>query len=70
VIQARKLRSAGHRAHGAGEKCRKDFAGNPEGGKPPGRPRHKWENKSKMDCKEIGWETVYLMNLAESRDMW
>jgi len=54
----------------AGEKCRKDFVGNPEGQKPPGRPRHKWENESKMYRKEIGWETVDLINLAEGREMW
>jgi len=56
--------------YGVGEKCRKVFVGNPEGGKPVGRPRHKWENKSKMDCKEIRWETVDLINLAEGRNMW
>jgi len=42
--------------HEAGDKCGKDFIGNREGGQPPGRPRHKWENKSEMNCKEIGWE--------------
>jgi len=54
----------------AEEKSRKDFVGNPEGRKPPGGPRHKWENKSEMNWKEIGWETVDLINLAEGREMW
>jgi hypothetical protein len=31
------------------------FMGRPEGKKPLGKPRHKWENKSKMDLQEVGW---------------
>ena len=68
--QSKELRCGAKGTYGAGEKCRKDFVRNPEGGKPPGRPRHKWENKGKMDCKEVGWETVDLINLAKGRDMW
>jgi hypothetical protein len=48
----------------------KDFVRNPVGKKPPRRSKHKLENNNKMDCKEIRWETVDLLNLAEGRDMW
>jgi hypothetical protein len=27
----------------------------PEGKRPLGRPRHKWEDNIKMDLREIGW---------------
>jgi hypothetical protein len=32
------------------------LAGRPEGKRPPGRPRRKWEDNIKMDFEEVGWE--------------
>ena len=29
--------------------------GKPEGKRPPGRPRHRWEDNVKMDLEEGGW---------------
>jgi hypothetical protein len=31
------------------------LVGKPKGKRPPGRPRHRWENNMKMDLREIGW---------------
>jgi len=31
------------------------LVGKPEGKRPPGRPRHRWEDNIKMDLKEVGW---------------
>jgi hypothetical protein len=31
--------------------------GKPEGEKPHGRPRHRWESNMKMDLKEVGCKT-------------
>jgi hypothetical protein len=28
---------------------------NPEGRRPLGRPRHRWEDNIKMDLREVGW---------------
>jgi len=30
--------------------------GKPEGRRPIGRPRHRWEDNIKMDLQESGWE--------------
>jgi hypothetical protein len=38
--------------------------------RPPGRPRRRWENSMTMDLKEIGWEGVDWMHLAQERDQW
>jgi hypothetical protein len=31
------------------------LAGKPEGKRPLGSPRHRWEDNIKMDLREIGW---------------
>jgi hypothetical protein len=31
------------------------LVGNPEGKRPLGRPRRRWEDGIKMDLREIGW---------------
>jgi hypothetical protein len=36
--------------------------------RPLGRPRGRWEIDIKMDLKEIGWEVVDWMHLAQNRD--
>jgi hypothetical protein len=44
--------------------------GSPEGKRPPGRPRRRWEDNIEMDLREIGWEVVDWMLLAQNRDHW
>jgi hypothetical protein len=41
--------------HGRGERNVKVFVGKPEGKRPLGRPRHRWEDGIRMDLREIGW---------------
>ena len=42
--------------------------GKPEGKRLLGRPRHKWEDISEMDCREIGWGDMDWICLSEDRD--
>jgi hypothetical protein len=35
-----------------------------------GRPRRRWEDNVTMDLREIGWEVVDWINLAQDRDQW
>jgi hypothetical protein len=44
--------------------------GKPEGKRPLGRPRRRWEDGIKMDLKEIGWGGVEWIHLAKDRDRW
>jgi hypothetical protein len=39
------------------------LVGNPEGERPPGRPRHRWVNNIKMDFREIGWDGLVWIGL-------
>jgi hypothetical protein len=43
------------------------LVGKPEGGRPLGRPRHRWEDNIKMDLREVGWGGMDWINLAQDR---
>jgi hypothetical protein len=40
---------------GEGRNVYRVLVGKSEGKRPPGRPRHRWEDEIKMDLREIGW---------------
>jgi hypothetical protein len=44
--------------------------GKPEGWRPLGRSRRRWEDNIKMDLREVGWWGKDWMNLAKDRDRW
>ena len=44
--------------------------GKPEGKKPLGRPRRRWEDNIKMDLQEVGSEGMDWIDLAQDRGRW
>jgi hypothetical protein len=71
VINSRRLRWAGHVARrGERRGAYRALVGKPEGGRPLGRPRRRWEDNMKMDLREVGWGGVDWINLAQDRDRW
>ena len=44
--------------------------GKPEGKKPLGRPRRRWEDNIMMDVQEVGWGRMDWIDLAQDRDGW
>jgi hypothetical protein len=44
--------------------------GNPEGKRPVGRPRRRWVDNINMDLREIGWDGMDWIDLAQNRDKW
>ena len=40
----------------------------PEGKKPLGKPRHRWEENIKMDHQEVGWGVMDWTDLARDRN--
>jgi hypothetical protein len=42
----------------------------PEGKRPLGRPRCRWEDNIKIDVGEIGWGDVDWIGLAKDRNRW
>jgi hypothetical protein len=44
------------------------LVGKPEGKRPLGRPRHRWEDR--MGLREIGWGGTDRIDLAQDRGKW
>jgi hypothetical protein len=44
--------------------------GKPEGRRSLGRPRCRWVDNIKMDLREIGWDGIDWIDLAQNRDQW
>jgi hypothetical protein len=71
VIKARRMRWAGHVASmGEVRGAYNILVGKSEGRRPLGRPRRRWEEKRKMDLRDIGFGDVDWINLAQDRDRW
>jgi hypothetical protein len=51
-------------------KVYKVLVGKPEGRRPIGRPRRKWEDGVRMDFREIGLGGVDWIRLAQDSDWW
>jgi len=46
------------------------LVGKPEGSRPLGRPRHRWEDNIKVDLQEVGCEGMDWIDMAQVRDRW
>jgi len=46
------------------------LVGKPEGKRPMGRPRRRWEDNIKMDLQKVGDGCKDWMELAQDRDSW
>ena len=44
--------------------------GKPEGKRPLGRPRRRWEDNIKIDLREVGSDPGDWIALSEDRDQW
>jgi hypothetical protein len=67
------MRWAGHVARmGEERKLYKVLVGKPEGKRPLGRPRRRWEDEIRMDLREIGLGggCVDWIRLSQDRDRW
>jgi len=56
-------------AYGEGRGVHRVLVGKPEGKRPLGRSRRRWEDNIKMDLREVGGGGDW-MELAQDRDRW
>jgi hypothetical protein len=71
IIKWLGMRWAGHVAcMGNGRNVYRVVVGKPEGKRPLGRPRRRWEDGINMDLWEIGWGVVEWIHRAQDRGRW
>jgi hypothetical protein len=46
------------------------LVGKPEGKRPLGRPRHRWEGNMKMDLQEVECGGTDWIDVAQDKDTW
>jgi hypothetical protein len=65
VIKSRRMRWAGHVAHrGEGRGVYRVLVGRPQGKRPLGKPRCRWEDNIEMDLRETGIDGANWIQLA------
>jgi hypothetical protein len=70
-VKSRLMRWAGHVARmGEERKVYRVLVRKPEGKRPLGRPRCRWEDGIRMDLRKIGLGGVDWIRLAHDRDRW
>jgi hypothetical protein len=71
VMKSRRMRLAGHVARmGEGRDVYRSLVGKPEGKRPLGRPRRRWEDNIKLGRQEVGCGGTDWIGLAQNRDRW
>jgi len=71
VIKSRRMRWAGHVARmGKRRGVNRVLVGKPEGKRPLGRPRRRWEDNIKMDLQEVGCEGMEWIEMTQHSDRW
>jgi hypothetical protein len=70
MIKSRKTRWAGHAARMGKGNAYRILVGKPKGKRPLGRPRRRWVDGIRMDLREVGWDSVDWIDLADDRDQW
>jgi hypothetical protein len=71
VVKSGRMRWAGHVARmGEDRGVHRGLVGKPEGKRPLGRPRRRWEDNIKMNLQEVGGGGGDWMEMAQDRDSW
>jgi hypothetical protein len=71
VLKSRRMRWVGYVARmGEDRGVHRLLVRKPEGKRPLGRPRRRWEDNIKMDLQEVGGGRGNWMELAQYRDRW
>jgi hypothetical protein len=46
------------------------LVGRPEGKRPCGRPRCRWEDNTRMTLQQVGWRGMGWIDLSQDGDRW
>jgi hypothetical protein len=66
VMKSRRMKWVGHvTCMGERRRIFRVLMGKPEGKRPLGRPKHRWEDNIKMDLREVGYGCVDWVELVQ-----
>jgi hypothetical protein len=69
-LKSRRTRWAGHVARIGEKRNAYRLVGKPAGKIPLGIPRRRWVDNIKIDLRQIGWDGMDWIDLAQDRDQW
>jgi hypothetical protein len=71
IFRSRRMRWAGHVAQmGETRNAYRILVGKPERKRPLGRPTRRWVDNIIKDLREVGWDGMDWIELAQDRDKW
>jgi hypothetical protein len=70
MIKSKRMRWAGFVRMWAKRNTYRILVGKPDGKRPLGRPRRRWVYIIKMDLREVGWDGVDWIDMAQDRVQW
>jgi hypothetical protein len=71
MVKSRRMRWAEHVTRmGETRNAYRILVGKPEGKRPLGRPRRRWVDNIKINLREIGWDGIDWIELAQDKDQW
>jgi hypothetical protein len=71
MIKSRRMRLAGHVARMEEKRnAYRIMVGKPEGRRSPGRPARRWVDNIKIGFREMEWDYMDWIDLAQDRDQW
>jgi hypothetical protein len=71
IIKSRRMNWTGHVARTGGKRnAYRILVRKVEGKRPLGRPSRRWKDNMRMDHREVGWDGMDLIDLAQDRDQW
>jgi hypothetical protein len=71
LIKSRRMIWAGYVGRmGKKRNAYRILVGTPEGKRPLGIPRRRREDNIKMDLREMGWDSIDWIDLAQDKDQW
>jgi hypothetical protein len=71
IIKSRRMRWTGHVARMREKRnSYRILVGKPEGKRPLGRPKRRWEDNIKINLREIGWGGMDWIDVVQDRDQW
>jgi len=71
VIKLRRMRWSGHVAlMGERRGVYRVLVGKPEGKRPMGRPRRRWQDNIKIVLQEVVWRGMDWIDMGQDRDRW